>query len=159
MNNSQYYVDTICDNIMEFDSGYSVFNDYLRNSMDSAVIHYICDKETDRLVAYFSLVASGILLGDPNNLNAIPAIEIKMFALDKRCQGSGLASCFLDVAVDMIKFIACEYVGAEAIILYSVPVERVVKLYESKGFERIGGVLTAFKSDFTNGCIPMFMEI
>jgi GNAT superfamily N-acetyltransferase len=159
MGTKEYYIDTSCDDISHFDSGYAVFNDYLKYRDDSAVVHYVFDAETDKLVAYFSLIASALLEGDPAKLYAIPAIELKMFAIDKSCKGTGLSSFFLDGTVETIKYYSREYIGAEVIFLYSVPYDYVVQLYESKGFIRIDDTLTAFKSDFTEGCVPMFMAI
>lgn len=154
-----FYIDTTCNDVSGFDSNRRVFNEYLWFQSDTAVMHYIMESATDRLVAYFSLTASSVLFGDPNNLNTIPAIELKMFALDKNYQGAGMASVLLDAVIKTIIYYSKEYIGADVIILYSVPVDHVIQLYESKGFIRIGGVLTAFRSNFTEGCVPMFLEI
>jgi len=159
MNIKNFYIDTVCDDISGFDSGYCVFNEYLQRSNDSAVTHYILDSETDIVIAYFSLLSSALLHGDPVNLNAIPAIELKMFALDKRYHGSELSSELLDAVLMTIHHYSNRYVGADVIILYSVPVEGVMKLYKSKGFVEVGESLTAFKDKFTEGCIPMYMVL
>ena len=159
MSKVNFYIDTACSNPAGFDSGYSVFNEYLLNSSDSAVIHYILDAETDDLVAYFSLLSSALLHGDPKNLNAIPTIELKMFALDKRYHGSDLSSDLLDAIIATIQLYSNKYIGADAAILYSVPAKGVINLYKSKGFIEVGGLLTAFKDEFTEGCIPMYMVL
>jgi len=159
MSDLNFYIDTVCDDTTGFDSGYNVFNEYLFQSSDSAAVHYILDGATDDLIAYFSLITSALLHGNPANLNAIPAIELKMFALDKRYHGSELSSKLLDAIITTIQHYASKYVGADAIILYSVPAEGVVRLYKSKGFIEVGGLLTAFKDEFTEGCIPMYMVL
>ena len=156
---TDFYIDTDCGDISDFDSGHEVFDDYLRRQYDGSAIHYIVETETDRLIAYFSLVASALMTGDPASLNAASAIELKMFALDKRFQGTGIAPVLLEAVIDMISFYASEYVGAEFITLYSVPIDHVARLYERNGFQRVEGALTAFKSDFTEGCIPMFKAL
>ena len=154
-----FYIDIGCDDVTRFDSGYTVFNEYLQNSDDSAVIHYVMDADTDDLIAYFSLLASALLYGDPANLNAVPAIELKMFALDRRYHGSELSSELLDAVITTIQLYANRYIGADVIVLYSVPVDGVMKLYKSKGFIEVGDLLTAFKDQFTEGCIPMYMAM
>jgi len=159
MNEVSFYIDTDCDEIASFDSGYSVFNEYLFQRSDTASFHYILDGETDELIAYFSLLASALLHGDPANLNAIPAIELKMFALDKRHHGSDLSSKLLDAIITTMRHYSTKYVGADTIVLYSVPAEGVIKLYKSKGFIEVGGELTAFKDEFTKGCIPMYLVL
>ena len=159
MNMIDFYIDTVCDDTMSFDSGYSVFNEYLRSGADSAVVHYILDSESDNLIAYFSLISSAIIHDDPDKLNAISAIELKMFALDKRYHGLNLSSIPLDAVIKTIKHFSNRYVGANVILLYSVPVSHIIQLYESKGFKQLGKDLTAFRSYFTEGCIPMYMAL
>jgi len=159
MNKINFYINTTCDDITGFDSGYRVFNEYLSQSNDSAVTHYILDAETDEIIAYFSLLSSALLHGDPSNLNAISAIELKMFALDKRFHGLDLSSELLNAIIVTIKHYSNKYVGADVIILYSVPVKRVINLYRSKGFIELGESLTAFKDEFTEGCVPMYMVL
>ena len=159
MSRIDFYIDTVCDDITSFDSGYAVFNEYLRFSADSAVVHYILDSESDNLIAYFSLISSAIIHDDPVKLNAISAIELKMFALDKHYQGANLSSVLLDAVIKTIQHFSNYYVGANVILLYSVPVSHIIQLYESKGFKKIGDNLTAFRSNFTEGCIPMYMAL
>jgi len=154
-----FSIDTDCDDISGFRSGYRVFDDYLRHRNDSAVIHYVTDSATDRLVAYFSLAAYGAMYGDPANMNIVPAIELSMFALDERYHGTGVSGILLDDAIEIIKLYAKKHVGPEIIILYAVPAQHVIDLYKSKGFKTVGGLLTAFRSEFTEGCVPMYMTI
>jgi len=159
MKKISFYIDTVCDDITGFDSGYKVFNKYLSQSGDSAVTHFIFNAETDEIIAYFSLLSSALLHGDPANLNAIPAIELKMFALDKSYQGSDLSSELLDAVIMTIQHYSNKFIGADVVVLYSVPVDKVTKLYMSKGFVKVGGLFTAFKDEFTEGCIPMYMVL
>ena len=151
-----FYTDTVCNDISSFDSGYSVFNDYLHYRDDSAVIHYIFDSESEDLIAYFSLLSSALLYGELSHLGAIPAIELKMFALDKHYQGRGVSSLLIDSVLETITHYSAEYVGAKIILLYSVPVSSVLKFYEDCGFRRTDGLFATYKSPFNKGCIPMF---
>jgi len=154
-----FYIDTVCDDVSGFESGHYVFDKYLCNSNDSAVIHYIMDANTDKIIAYFSLIASALLYGDPNDLNAISAVELKMFALDKNYQGLGLSPILLEAIIKTIEHYTNNFIGADAILLYSVPVPYVIGLYESNGFQQVEGSLTAFRSEFTEGCVPMYKAL
>jgi len=156
---NSFYIDTVCSDVSAFSSGYNVFDKYLQSGGHPAVIHYVFESESDRLIAYFSLLASAMLIGDPSKLNVASAIEVEMFAIDEKFRGTGLSIELLDAVVKTIKNYKEEYVGADIAILYSVPVEYVISLYEKMGFRRATGGLTAFKSDFTNGCVPMYMAI
>jgi len=152
-----FYTDTVCNNdISSFDSGYSVFNDYLHYRDDSSVIHYILDSESENLIAYFSLLSSALLYGELSHLGAIPAIELKMFALDKRYQGRGISTLLIDSVIETITHYSAEYVGAKIILLYSVPIDSILNFYEESGFRRTNGLFATYKSPFNEGCIPMF---
>jgi len=121
-----FYFDSICNDINNFDCGHRVFNDYLLHDDDISVIHYVLDVNSDELIAYFALATSALLVGDPSDLKGSPAIELKMFALDKKYRGSGLAQSLLEKIVDLIIYYSSNYIGAEAILLYSVPVDHVL---------------------------------
>jgi len=115
-----FYIDNNCLDISGFESGHRVFDSYLRFQDDKAVLHYIMEANSDELITYFSLVASALLDGEISNLKVIPAIELKMFAVDKRYQGIGITPYLLSAVIEMIEHCAVEYIGAELIVLYSV---------------------------------------
>ena len=156
-----FYIDTECDNINDFDCGFEVFNDYLKRHVpkDKAVLHYIINPDDNSLIAYFSLLASCILIGDFNNHNFISAIELKMFAVDKKYQKRNLSNRLVDAITNIVNEYALEYVGAELLILYSVPAEQVVHMYEKSGFEKLPAEYFMYKSYFNNGCISMYKII
>ena len=156
---SRFYYSNECEDISGFESGYAVFDRHLHEHDDVDVIHYVLDSETDELVAYFSLVASALPYVVDGVMGGIPAVELKMFAIDKKYQGTGLADSIFDEVLDAIKMMTLEYIGAEYILLYSVPVERVIGLYNKKGFRESAGTFVAFESEFTRGCVPMCKEI
>ena len=144
----------------DFDCGFEIFNAYLKYRFldDKAAIHYILNSENDDLIAYFSLLASCIFLDNYDDSNIIPAIELKMFAVDKKYRGLNLSGQFLEAIYD--KVVAyLQYVGAKALILYAVPAEKVVKMYESSGFIKMPENLSMYKSSFNDGCIPMYRFI
>ena len=56
----------------------------------------------------------------------------------------------------VIEHCSTECVGAKIVLLYSVPVDAVLNLYESCGFLRSSDIFVTYKSDFNQGCVPMF---
>ena len=156
---NRFYYSNECEDVSGFESGYAVFDRHLHEHDDVDVIHYVLDAETDELVAYFSLLASALPYVVDGTMGGIPAVELKMFAIAKKYQGAGLAASIFDEVLDAIGIMTLEYIGAEYILLYSVPVEHVMGLYIKKGFRKAAGTFTTFESDFTQGCIPMYKEL
>ena len=169
MNNElDFYIDIEYDkDINDFDCGFEVFNAYLKYKFleDKAVIHYIIDAENDNLIAYFSLLASSIFLNDTTKQNSlyasniIPAIEIKMFAIDKKYRGLKLSGLFLEDIYNVVIGHLLQYIGAEALILYSVPSDKVIRMYEKSGFKKMPLDYSMYTSNFNNRCIPMYKLI
>jgi len=156
-----FYLDIECENIDGFDCGFEVFNAYLKYKFldDRSAIHYIIDVENDNLIAYFSLLASSIFLNEFEDSNIISAIEIKMFAIDKKYRGLNLSDKLLDAIYKTVHQYSLKYIGAKALILYSVPAEKVVQMYESNGFIKMPENFSMYKSEFNEGCIPMYRFI
>ena len=160
-NQINFHIDIECDTIDDFDSGFKVFNAYLKDKIidDRAVIHYIIDAENDNLIAYFSLLASCIFLDDFDDSNIIPAIELKMVAIDKKYRGINLSKQLLNEIYKTVRQYSLKYVGAKAMILYSVPADKVVQMYENNGFHKMPENFSMYKSNFNDGCIPMYKFI
>ena len=111
MSGLDYYIDTACNEVSDFDSGYPIFNDYLLNRDDSAVMHYIIEVETKTLIAYFALLSSAALYGELIHIGSVPAIELKMFAMDKKYQKKGVANILLESIMKVIEHYSTECVG------------------------------------------------
>ena len=155
----RFYTNNECDDISGFESGYEVFDRYLHEHDGVDVIHYVLDAETDKLVAYFTLLASALPYAVGSRIEGIPAVELKMFATDKKYQDLGLGTLVFDEVLETIEHLTSEYIGAKIILLYSVPVKHVMDLYLKKGFREVSGAFVAFDSDFTQGCVPMYKVI
>jgi len=115
--------------------------------------------DNDELIAYFSLLASCVILGDLNDYDLVPAIELKMYAINKKYQGMNLSNKIIDAVIDIVDEITLEEIGARMLILYSVPSEKVMKMYEKSGFTKMPENFSMYKSYFNDGCIPMYMLI
>jgi len=149
--------------LSNFDCGFPVFNEYLQHKFlnDGAAIHYVINSDYDSLVAYFSLLATSIFLEEIDETidsNMIPAIELKMIALDKEHRKSNLSERLLADVYDLVVEYL-NYVGAKALILYSVPIEKVVQIYERHGFSKMPDSFTMYKSEFNQGCVPMYQML
>jgi hypothetical protein len=153
---ADYKIDTSPTDTSSFDCGHVSFNDYLRKHNDASVMHYIKESATDKLAGYFTLQAAALPYSWPGQTGAIPAIEMKMFAMDKHFHGSGASTSVLSSIIDLVAHYAHDFVGAKIILVYSVPVEGVLALYESNGFERLTGSTSPYPSTFADGCVPMF---
>jgi len=159
MSKISYYIDTMCENVSDFKCEYKVFKDYLLYRSDNAVVHYLIEPLSDTLIGYFSLISSGLLYRESDELSFISAIELKMFAIDDSYRNVGVAADIFHSIVKTISHFATEYIGAEVILLYSVPVPYVISLYESEGFQQIDDTFTTFQSEFTDGCVPMIKAL
>jgi len=156
-----FYIDTEYDNTDDFDCGFVVFNDYLKSHThkDNAVFHYIINTENNELIAYFSLLASAVLFGTFDNFNSVPAIELKMFAVDRKYQKRNLNVRLVEDITDLMREYSLEYVGADVLVLYSVPEEKVVRMYENCGFRMLPKEYSMYKSYFSDGCVSMYKPL
>ena len=96
------------------------------------------------------------LCGELIHIGAVPAIELKMFALDKKYQKKGVANILLESIMKVIEHYSAECVGAKIILLYSVPVDAALNLHERCGFLLSSDIFVTYKSEFNQGCVPMF---
>ncbi len=157
-NDVDFYIDTVFENPIVFNCGSQIYNDYLLKKSDSSVIHYVINDKNEELIGYFSLLAGAVLFGSLGALNSIPAIEIRMYALDKKYQGLGLSERIINAALIAIQEYVAEYLGANIILLYSVPDK--VKIYKSCGFKLLDDdSFFTYNSLLNQGCIPMYKNV
>ena len=95
---------------------------------------------------------------DFGDSNIIPTIELKMFAVDKRYRRLNVSGKLLEAIYDLVADYS-HYVGAKALILYSVPAEKVVRMYKENGFEIMPENFSMYRSNFNDGCVPMYKFI
>jgi hypothetical protein len=120
-----------------------------------------------RLFGYATICCSA-LSTSPNILQRIsfPAIEIKYFALDKCVQHLSYDSndcCFrlsdylFGETLRKCKRIRKESIGAQFVILYSVP--EAQNFYRRHLFREFEAYMERDDYKFIEGCIPMFLDI
>ena len=142
----------------------------------SAKTYLFVDIVTNVVVAYTSIACSAIMYAvednesvmlAPERFSLASAIEIKYFAVDKRYKHlkysdapeskNTLSSNLFRYIVRHIQDIAYEHVGAEYIVLYSVP--EAESFYKRNWFHSFESDMVGNADPFLEGCKPMYMEI
>lgn len=163
----------------DFKCGNQSLDDFLHEEAytDSAKTYLFVDINQNTVIAFASIACSAIMFAIENDDHDIlfaseryslsPAIEIKYFAMDKKyrhlCYSDApkskiTLSCNLfRYVVSHIQDIANEHVGAEYIVLYSVP--EAQSFYARNMFNRFDQEMYGNSDPYLQGCIPMYMEI
>jgi len=152
----------------EFNCGNEYINNCFKNSInniDTADFVYI-DRTNDKLVAYYSLSCSSIMINSNSSLiNLAPAVEISVFALAQDYQGLlmyedddfNLSVHILDKIIEKIVNFTDEQCGAGRIVLYSVP--QAYNFYRNYGFNDFIELMKPAASKTTEDCIPMYLNL
>ena len=109
----------------------------------SARTYLIKDKFTHEIVAYFSL-KTGLFTIDAGNgyFYSISAIELSNFAVNssyrkKHPDAKNLGSTvFAEFILPLIKYLRT-FVGIQAIYIYALPEDKLIKHYKTMGFHRL----------------------
>lgn len=125
----------------------------------------IIDKNNSEIIAMYTLSASAMFYEIDSAKYLIPAIEIKMFAVNKKYQNMPFSSdkedgvfadWLLSWVIKRIREITDDYCGANKIILLSTP--KAFKFYDRNLFEKI-----EYKDikllEILKGCIPMIFDL
>lgn len=132
-------------------------------------------KDKDFVYAYFSLAATSLLYhdfedvkegGEPK-LVSLPAIEIKMFAINQTIQGKTYKKAdgnegkysdfFIMWVIGGIYQLVESYIGAQVVIVRATD-ERAVKFYKNNYFEELGDFMVTYDS-FAERCTPLYYRL
>lgn len=153
----------------DFDCGTEVFNNYIRNDSyrdNSCVTYIVTDKAAHKTIGFASLACSGICFQVDNYRKTLPAIEIKYFAIvseyQKLRQNRETEHLYFSdrILCELIKRcydISTQIIGAEYIVLYSVP--SAVWFYRRNKFNEYNQYMNPDNTLFLEGCTPMFMNL
>ncbi|MBR6923228.1 MAG: hypothetical protein IKH50_01685 [Oscillospiraceae bacterium] len=159
------------DTAQSFNCGNEVIDNYLKTKAykdPQAVTFIVKDVNEDSLICYYSLSCSGLALdhGIGGKITIYPAVEIKMFAIDEKYQHTQFSEdpeegnlsdyLFYDVISHIFKF-TDEQCGADKIVLYSVP--EALNFYSRNGFSTFEDYMKPSSDWFTDGCIPMYLDL
>jgi hypothetical protein len=160
-----------CGSTLEFSCGNAEIDRYFKESADKdcdCVTYVFSDTDTGDIIAFASLRCSGIIFQDSNHIELFPAIEIRYFATDERFQHIQMQTdlpedryCISDSVfcelMRMIRDISCRTVGAEYVVLYSVP--SAVGFYRRNLFEEFNEAFTPERHRYINDCLPMYLPL
>lgn len=162
----EYYLDTplhyqrLEPLLKAFDCGNPYLNNYLYKCdlEDSEVLHLA--RTPSEIVAYYSLMCTAILIQN----HFIPAIEIKMMALQKAYHGmvindygDHLSDAILNQCIMKCRLFTEEAVGARYIVTYAIPDK--VSFYTRNGFMKFASFMEPKKYSVLEGCEPLFFDL
>ncbi len=126
------------------------------------------DSSTGKIISFVSFCTGAIQMHTKNGLLALPAVELKLFGVDKEYQQKYISSentrlkysefTFLWL-INYIQKVIKPVVNVEYLILHSVPSEKTLKFYEKMGMKYFTENENIHNSDFSKGCIPMYMNL
>ena len=136
----------------------------------SARTYLVKDKFSHEIVAYFSL-KTGLFTVDAGNgyFYSIPSVELSNFAVnslyrqnhpDAKNLGS---TVFVEFILPLVKYLRT-IVGIQAIYIYALPEDKLIKHYNTMGFNRLTAEEEKFvhqhvKPKYDKGCIFMYQLI
>ena len=160
------------DLINSFDCGNKDINDYLKKvdkvfNDGMGVTKLIINEDETKLIGFYTLASSSMLQTIDKYNRALPAIEIKMFAMDLKYQDilcykdmeyekyTFISALFSDIIDDIVD-LSNDIIGIKYIILQSVP--KAIKFYRRSSFYPIHEVneyLELPYDRFSTGCKEM----
>ena len=161
--------------IQKFSCGNNEIDRFLHEDacQNSAKTYLFVNTDTNDIVAYTTIACSAIMYaveetGDfmlaPEKYSLASAIEIKYFAVDGQYQHLNysdseytLSSALFGYIVEHIIDIATNEVGAEYIVLYSVP--KAVSFYKKNSFVDFEAEMIGNGDPYLDGCHPMYMTV
>ena len=156
--------------IKNFNCGNEVMNDYLiekANHDPQATTFITVDTNNNSVISYYTLSCSGLVLTHGyDKITVYPAVEIKMFAIDENYQhlpysedpdDGNLSNMLFSDVIGHIYCFTDEQCGADKILLHSVPDAH--NFYLRNGFSDYEEFMKPSTSLFTDGCIPMYMDL
>ena len=157
--NADKYQSAICN----FDCGNFNLNNFLKYADDIGTTFLYVVKETKEIAGYISFACGSVKL----EKYVTPAIEVKLFAFDKKWQGKPLingqtlASVFFDSAIRYFGKISNDTIKADCVILHSLD-DKSTHFYEKFNFKKFSNKDDQKKvlvGNFEIDCTPMFLEI
>ncbi len=133
-----------------------------------SVSYAFIDSVSGKIISFVSLCSSAIQRQKDDSLHSLPAIELKLFGVDKNYQHEVMTYENKQVKFSEFTFmwvlafinnVLKEYIGVEYLILFSVPQNNTLKFYEKMGMSYLTDDERVYNSDFSDGCVPMYLEL
>ena len=154
----------------QFNCGKERINTIFRKDIDKirTTTYIFTDKESEKIISFVSFCASSIQIRNKRGLFSLPAVELKLFGVDKNYQHKNIMMdnkeikysefTFLWLISYLIKEIK-PLINVEYLILHSIPDKNTLKFYEKMGMQRIDENKSVHDSDFSRDCIPMYLKL
>lgn len=153
-----------------FDCGNDTINNYLKKAEaicneGQGVTRVVIDAGQNKIIGFYTLACSSLLYGFNDEIRGLPAVEIRMFAVDRNYQDLPyteddnivVSDFILDNVIKDINDMSTETIGAAFIVLYAVPSS--VEFYKRSGFKELKDFMKPMRDSFTEGCIPMYFKL
>lgn len=156
--------------IAQFNCGNDDINTLFKKKLDKlhTITYLFMDNDKDKIISFVSFCASSIQMKDKRGLLSLPAVELKLFGIDKEYQHKKLILNEIELKysefvfqwlIAYIQNVVKPVLSIEYLILHSVPNENTLKFYEKMGMQYLSSNQNVHNSDFSYGCIPMYLEI
>lgn len=132
-----------------------------------AVTKMILNSENNDVICVYSLCCSSFIIGcSGGKCHPYPAVEIKIFAVNKKYQDMRysddpdegcLSNFILNMIIGEIFDFTDNVCGANIILLYST--EEGYSFYKKNGFKDFIELAATSSDKFVDGCRPMFMTM
>jgi len=149
--------------IARFNCGDPRFTLFLKNAKNFGTTFLFVAKETQEIIGFISFCCGSMKRNDAIE----SAIEIKLFAFDKKWHGKAdsnkqtIADKYLRIFIRYFTRLSAKTIKADCIMLHSVP--RAVRFYEKFGFKKLISSDSTGKKvlvgRFEENCEPMFLMI
>ena len=159
-----YNADKYQDAIKNFDCGNFNLNNFLKFADEIGTTFLFIENATDAVVGYISFACGSVKL----DKYVSPAIEVKLFAFDKKWQSKidkesnrTYASVYFDSFIRYFKKVSRDTIKADCVILHSLD-DKSTHFYEKFKFEKFENDSDRKKvlvGNFEINCTPMFLEI
>lgn len=155
--------------IAQFNCGNDDINTLFRKKLDKlhTTTYLFIDNDTSKIIAFVSFCASSIQV-NKKGLFSFPAIELKLFGVDKEYQHEKVVIKGIELKysefvfqwlISYIKQVVKPIVNVDYLILHSIPNDNTIKFYEKMGLISLDEHENVHNSDFSVGCIPMYLKI
>ena len=126
------------------------------------------DSDTKKIISFVSFCTGSIQMHTKKGLFALPAVELKLFGVDKEYQQKYIFYEDMKVKyseftfiwlINYIQRVVKPVINVEYLILHSVPNKKTMKFYEKMGMNYFTENENVHSSDFSKDCVPMYLKI
>lgn len=156
----------------QFSCGSDELDKYLKEEALSqmengqSITKIILEKESGKILAYYSLAAASIVMENHKHNYFSPAVEVKMYAVADELHGLAFSEDIDDGTfsenlfssiIGEIYELSEKKIGIANVILYSVP--DAVDFYKKIGFESFEEYMMKNDDGYLHGCKPMWLSL